>query len=228
MKHNFSIIIPVYREGQIINQAIQNIRMLKDGAQAQIIVVDGNSAQDTLKEITFPAVKKIASVRGRGSQMNAGSSEAAGDILIFLHADTRLPNDTLTLITAALDDEAVRAGAFDLGIDSGRFAFRIIERMASWRSRLTRIPYGDQAIFIRAAYFKLLGGFRSIPIMEEVDLMRRIKKRNDRITILRERVWTSARRWETEGLIACTLRNWLLITLYLLGMKPETLTRFYK
>lgn len=202
--------------------------MLKDGAHAQIVVVDGNGAQDTLKDVTFPAVKKIASIRGRGSQMNAGAREATGDILIFLHADTRLPDDALRLITAALDDKVVSAGAFDLGIDSGRIAFRIIEKMASWRSRLTRVPYGDQAIFIRAAYFKLLGGFRSIPVMEEVDLMRRIKRRNDRVTILRERVWTSPRRWEAEGLIFCTLRNWLLITLYLLGMKPETLARFYK
>jgi rSAM/selenodomain-associated transferase 2 len=228
MKHQFSFIIPVYREGQIINQTIHNIRGLKDSAAADIIVVDGNIEQDTIKEIKFPAVKKITSAQGRGSQMNAGAGEAAGDILIFLHADTRLPDNALNLITAAMDGKSFVAGAFDLGIDSRRFSFRIIEKMASWRSRLTRIPYGDQAIFIRADYFKFVGGFQCIPIMEEVDLMRRIKRKNGRITILRQRVLTSPRRWETEGIIFCTLRNWLLITLYLLGVKPETLACFYK
>jgi rSAM/selenodomain-associated transferase 2 len=228
MKHQVSFIIPVYREGQIINQTIHNIRSLKGSAAADIIVVDGNIEQDTIKEIKFPGVKKIASARGRGNQLNSGAKKAAGDILIFLHADTRLPDNALNLITAALAGKAFVAGAFDLGIDSRRFVFRIIEKMASLRSRLTRIPYGDQAIFIRADYFKLMGGFQSIPIMEEVDLMRRIKRNNGRITILPKRVLTSPRRWETEGIIFCTLRNWLLITLYLLGVKPETLVRFYK
>jgi rSAM/selenodomain-associated transferase 2 len=228
MKHKFSFIIPVYREGQIINQTIHNIRGLKGSAAVDIIVVDGNSEQDTIKEIKFPDVKKIVSARGRGKQMNAGAAQTVGDILIFLHADTHLPDNALTLIEAALAGKVFVAGAFDLGIDSGRFAFRIIEKMASWRSRLTRIPYGDQAIFIRGDYFKSLGGFQSIPIMEDVELMRRIKRNNDRIAILRERVRTLPRRWETEGIIFCTLRNWLLITLYLLGVKPETLVRFYK
>ena len=228
MTHNYSFIIPVYREGQIINQTIQNIRALKDGAQAEIIVVDGNSGQDTLEEIEFPSVKKIVSARGRGRQMNAGAGEAGGDILVFLHADTRLPDNALNLMAEVLADIAFVAGAFDLGIDSRRFVFRVIEKMASWRSRLTRIPYGDKAIFIRADYFKSLGGFQSIPIMEEVELMQRIKRNNHRIVILRERVRTSPRRWEAEGIIFCTLRNWLLIALYLLGIKPETLVRFYK
>jgi rSAM/selenodomain-associated transferase 2 len=228
MKHKFSFIIPVYRESRIINQTIHNIRSLKESAAADIIVVDGNIEQDTIKEIKFPDVKKIISARGRGNQLNSGAKEALGDILIFLHADTRLPDNALNLIAGAMADKAGVAGAFELGIDSRRFAFRIIEKMASWRSRLTRIPYGDQTIFIRADYFKFLGGFKSIPIMEEVELMQRIKRNHDRITILRERVLTSPRRWETDGIIFCTLRNWLLITLYLLGIKPETLACFYK
>jgi rSAM/selenodomain-associated transferase 2 len=228
MKHKFSFIIPVYREKPIINQTIQNIRDMKDSSAAEIIVVDGDSGQETVKEIKFSDVKKIASDKGRGNQLNCGANEAAGDILIFLHADTRLPGDALNLITAALSDQSCVAGAFDLGIDSWRPTFRLIEKMASWRSRLTRIPYGDQVIFIRADYFKFLGGFQSIPIMEDVELMRRIKRNNDPITILRRQVLTSPRRWETEGIIFCTLRNWLLITLYLLGVKPETLASFYK
>jgi hypothetical protein len=119
------------------------------------------------------------------------------------------------------------AGAFDLGIDSHRLAFRVIEKIACWRSRLTRIPYGDQAIFIRRDYFRSMGGFQDIPIMEDVDLMRRIKKKGGKIHILRDRVKTSARRWEKEGILYGTLRNWLLVSLFCAGVKPERLARFY-
>jgi len=104
----------------------------------------------------------------------------------------------------------------------------VIEKIASIRSRLTRIPYGDQAIFIRRNYFQALGGFKDIPIMEDVELMRRIKRRRGKIMILKDKVKTSPRRWEAEGVVFCTLRNWFLITLYLLGFKPETLARFYR
>jgi hypothetical protein len=148
--------------------------------------------------------------------------------LIFLHADTRLPVSALQRISAELEDERCIGGAFDLGIAADSFAFRIIEKVASWRSRLTRIPYGDQAIFIRADYFRQLGGFRNIPIMEDVDLMQRIKLREGKIKIIGDKVSTSPRRWEKEGLIFCTLRNWLLLSLFLFGVKPERLARFYK
>jgi hypothetical protein len=127
-----------------------------------------------------------------------------------------------------LKDRAIVGGAFDLGIDSKRFAFRVIEKMASWRSRLTRIPYGDQAIFIRADYFRQLGGFRNIPIMEDVELMQRIKQKKGEIKIISKRVLTSPRRWEKEGIVFCTLRNWFLISLYFMGVRPETLARLYK
>lgn len=160
--------------------------------------------------------------------MNCGAAKSSGDILIFLHADTRLPMNSLHRIAAVMEDKACIGGAFDLGIDSDHFAFRIIEKMASWRSRLTSIPYGDQAIFIRRDYFQSLGGFKNIPIMEDVELMRRIKHRQGKINILKDKVKTSPRRWETEGVVFCTLRNWFLITLYLLGVKPETLAKFYR
>jgi rSAM/selenodomain-associated transferase 2 len=160
--------------------------------------------------------------------MNCGTAEAEGNVLIFLHADTRLPESALKNIGVILEDKNIVGGAFDLGIDSERFAFRVIEKMASWRSRLTRIPYGDQAIFIRADYFRLIRGFQDIPIMEDVELMQRIKQRAGKIKIIPQRVLTSPRRWETEGVVFCTLRNWFLISLFLLGVKPATLARFYK
>jgi len=166
--------------------------------------------------------------RGRARQMNKGAVHAGGKILLFLHADTLLPEGALQRISALMEKGAVVAGAFELGIDSARPVFRIIEKAASLRSRILRIPYGDQAIFIRKDYFRALGGFREIPLMEDVELMRRIKKAGDRISIIPEKVKTSPRRWEKEGILFCTLRNWTLISLYFLGVSPERLAKFYR
>ena len=224
----YSFIIPVYREEKIINSIIDKLIHLQKFADAEIIVADGDYEGSTLREISNTNVKKILCPKGRARQMNCGAAKSSGDILIFLHADTYLPGNALKMIATLMEDKAIVGGAFDLGIDSERFAFRVIEKMASWRSRLTRIPYGDQAIFIRRDYFQSLGGFKDIPIMEDVELMRKIKHRRGKINILKDKVKTSSRRWETEGVVFCTLRNWFLITLYLLGAKPETLTKFYR
>ncbi|MCE5281048.1 MAG: TIGR04283 family arsenosugar biosynthesis glycosyltransferase [Deltaproteobacteria bacterium] len=223
-----SVIIPAYREQGIINAAIEGVRRLSGGGTAEIIVVDGGPEGETIAVIRDTAVKTIRSGKGRGLQLNQGARSAAGGGLLFLHADTTLPPTALERIGEVLGNEAFVGGAFDLSIASPRRGFRVIEQVANWRSRLTRIPYGDQAIFIRAADFNALGGFREIPIMEDVDLMRRIKRNRGRIVILREPVRTSARRWEQEGMIYGTLRNWLLITLYLCGVPPERLARFYR
>jgi rSAM/selenodomain-associated transferase 2 len=223
-----SVIIPVYREQGIINATIGGVRSRRGGGAAEIIVVDGEAKGETLAVIQDTAVKQILSGKGRGLQLNRGGRSATGQGLLFLHADTVLPPNALDRISEVLGDETCVGGAFDLSIDSPRWGFRVIERVANWRSRLTRVPYGDQAIFIRAAYFKAIGGFQEIPIMEDVDLMRRIKRAGGRIVMLREPVLTSARRWEQEGLIYGTLRNWLLILLYLCGVEPQRLASFYR
>ena len=228
MQLRYSFIIPVYRETEIINSTIDYLICLQKFAGAEVIVADGDPQGSTLKQISNTGVKKILCPKGRARQMNCGAAKASGDILIFLHADTRLPENALKKIDTILEDKAIVGGAFDLGIDSDRFAFRIIEKMASWRSRLTRIPYGDQAIFIRRDYFLALSGFKDIPLMEDVELMQRVKCNQGKIFILKEKVKTSPRRWESEGIIYCTLRNWLLITLYLSGVKPEKLVRLYR
>ncbi len=228
MPLTFSFIIPVFQEAAIINQTIEHITNIRKSADIEIIVVDGHPDRDTIREIKNDDIKKLSSGKGRGVQLNSGAVQAKGNVLIFLHADTRLPSTALERITSILKDGACIGGAFDLRIDSDRRAVRVIEKMASWRSRLTRIPYGDQAIFLRADYYKALGGFRNIPIMEDVDLMRRIKRNKGKIKILPERVLTSSRRWDTEGIIFCTLRNWLLVLLFFMGVKPATLKRFYK
>ena len=228
LKCRISVIIPVYCEEAIINRTIEAVRRLGGGETAEIVVVDGETEGETLATIRDTAVRKVSSEKGRGRQMNRGAAVAAGDVLLFLHADTVLPPAAFDRIAEAMRNETCVGGAFDLRIDSPRSGFRVIEKVAGLRSRLTRIPYGDQAIFVRASRFREIGGFREIPIMEDVDLMRRVKRKNWRIIIFREPVTTSARRWEKEGLVSGTLRNWFLMTLYLCGVAPERLARFYR
>jgi rSAM/selenodomain-associated transferase 2 len=228
MNVTFSLIIPVLHEASIIRDAVTRIRMLDGGETAEIIVVDGDPEGETLRAIPDGTVRKLLSESGRGSQLNRGAQESSGEVLVFLHADTTLPPDALNRIGEALRDETLAGGAFDLEIDSRRLIFRLIERVASRRSRITRIPYGDQAIFLRCACFRALGGFRELPIMEDVDLMRRLRRSGGRIVILPERVVTSARRWEQEGALYTTLRNWVLVTLFSLGIDAKRLTRWYR
>ena len=224
----FSIIIPVINEGTTINRTIDHLEGLGGQYSFECIVVDGSDNGETLEEIKKARVKKLISPRGRGQQMNKGASVARGEILLFLHADTMLPKGALDHIASVMRGNRYVGGAFDLEIASENPLLRLIEKAASIRSRITRIPYGDQAIFIRKAFFQDLGGFREIPIMEDVEIMRRIKKTKRPIYITRQRVLTSPRRWEKEGILYATLRNWSLMILYLVGMKPEKLARFYK
>jgi len=229
MRPRFSIIVPVLNEESAINPAIEHTGSLQgESESAEIIVVDGDPEGKTIGAIRDTNVITAIGKKGRGNQMNRGAALAKGDILVFLHADARLPLNTLTLIDSAFSDPAFVAGAFDLAIASERPVFRLIEKTASLRSRVTRIPYGDQALFFRRDSFNAIGGFADIPIMEDVEIMRRIKKRGGRIVFIDQPVTTSARRWETEGVLYCTLRNWLLISLYLSGVSPERLARWYK
>jgi rSAM/selenodomain-associated transferase 2 len=226
--HAISVVVPVYREEKRINETISALYYACGDDEVEVIVVDGSPEGSTLAAVQGRSVHLVLSEKGRARQMNRGASLASGDVLVFLHADTRLPPRAFSLIEGALDNPKVVGGAFDLAIDGQGFAFRLIERAASLRSRLTRIPYGDQAIFIRRDYFREIGGYRDIPLMEDVELMRRIKRRGDRICILPEPVLTSARRWQKEGVLHCTIRNWTIFTLYTLGVPPEKLARFYR
>ena len=228
MSMRFSVIIPVLHEAAGINDLLDHLRRLKGAGHCEIIVVDGSADQETLLPIAASDVICLSSPPGRARQMNAGAALASGDVLIFLHADTRLPADALLLIGRAITGSAHWGGAFNLGISSGKWIYRLIAWIASLRSRLTRIPYGDQGIFIRRAAFRNLGGFPVIPIMEDVALMRQIKKRGGKITIIPRPVATSSRRWESEGVLCTTLRNWLLLAAYMLGRPPEKLARYYK
>ncbi len=230
MYPRFSIIIPVVNEKNVINETITHVEEIAHtaGAAIEIIVVDGDRDGKTIGVIRHHDVKTAISEKGRGTQMNCGAAMAKGDIVVFLHADTCLPAGCFSLMEAALCNPKYIAGAFDLSFDSERLVFRLIAKIASWRSRLTRIPYGDQAFFFTRNSFATIGGFADIPLMEDVEIMRRIKKRREHITIVKGSVTTSQRRWEKDGIMLCTLRNWLLITLYLVGVSPKFLSGLYK
>ena len=223
-----SVIVPVLNEAEGINQLIGHIGSLRKGNDIEIIVADGDPQGRTLNAIKDDRVTGVASGRGRGRQMNKGAAAATGEILLFLHADTFLPSGAFEKIASVMRTGRYAGGAFDLGIDSGRTALRIVEQAASLRSRITRIPYGDQAIFIRRDIFQAMGGFMDVPIMEDVDLMQRLKRAGRNIVIIAHKVRTSPRRWEKEGVVYCTIRNWTLVTLYMMGVSPEKLERFYR
>ncbi len=224
----FSIVVPVFHEQEGINDLINALNRLDSDGNVEIIIVEGTREKDTLEAIRSNSVIKISSEQGRAKQMNAGASIARGEVLIFLHADTELPLQALTSIGSLIEKTEYVGGAFDLAIKSEKRIFKVIGTIASIRSRLNRVPFGDQAIFIRREYFNRIGGYKEIPIMEDVELLRRIRKSGDRIWIFRDRVKTSPRRWEKEGVIYCTLRNWVLQTLFLLGVSPEILAKYYK
>ena len=227
-KYKFSIVIPVFDEANRINHCIEHVLKSQKDETYEIIVVDGNSNGETVNAVNYPDVTKIVSSKGRAKQMNAGAGLAQGEILLFLHADTKLPDDALKKAAKVLKNGKYVGGAFDLEINSNRLTLKLIAACASIRSRSNRIPYGDQAIFIRRTYFEDIGRFKEIPLMEDVDLMRRIKRRGDKIFILPDKTITSARRWETEGALYTTIRNQLLVSSYYLGIAPDKLSKFYK
>jgi rSAM/selenodomain-associated transferase 2 len=228
MQQSVSIIIPVFHEAERIDRTLAALEASIHPDAAEIILVDGSPEKDTVRAVRRPGVRGIIAPTGRGIQMNRGAAAAKGDILIFLHADTRLPPGAVSRVRTALGGRGIAAGAFDLAIDSRKRVFRLIERGANLRSRITRMPYGDQAIFIRKDFFTRIGGFPEIPVMEDVDLMRRVKRNGGRIRILEAPATTSPRRWEKEGAFYCTLRNWALVLLFLSGFSPFRLARFYR
>lgn len=227
MKIKLSVIIPVYNEPRIINHTLDHLFGLDFDSAIEVIVVDGDPAGATIGRILHKEVTGIVSGKGRAVQMNAGAAVSTGENLLFLHADTFLPKEAFRKIEEALEGEEIAAGAFDLGIRSDRWIFRVIERISSLRSRITRIPYGDQGIFLKSGVFREMGGYRKIPLMEDVALMRQLRRSGGRIRILENCAMTSPRRWEKEGICRCTLRNWFLTLLYFLGVSPERLVKYY-
>jgi len=223
-----SVVVPVINEAGRINALIGHLRSLGRGESIEIIVVDGDPAGSTIDAVADDDVIVALGDRGRARQMNRGAELARGEVIIFLHADTYLPPNAFERIRTVLAEENCLGGAFSLGVDTRSVAVRFIAAVSNLRNRLTRVPFGDQAIFLRRDYFNSIGGFRDIPFLEDVELMKRIRKRGDRIRILPDRVISSARRWEKEGLLYCATRNAVVLALFALGVSPRRLAGFYR
>ncbi|MDZ8067125.1 MAG: TIGR04283 family arsenosugar biosynthesis glycosyltransferase [Nostoc sp. DedQUE08] len=219
-----SIIIPAINEAGNIKKAIATTQA---NLNIEVIVVDGGSSDDTVAIAQSLNVKVISSSPGRAVQMNAGALAASGEILLFLHADTRLPTGFDEMIRTALQQLGIVAGAFKLRIDASLLSLRWVEWGVNVRSHFYQMPYGDQAIFLTKEVFQKIGSFPELPIMEDFELMRRLK-RIGRIVIIPTPVVTSARRWLQKGVLKTTLLNQIVITAYLLGVSPERICSWYR
>ena len=203
------------------------LRAIRIGApDAEIIVVDGGSADASIAEASPLCDRVIVAPRGRASQMNAGADAASGTVLAFVHADTLVPATFASDIASALSDRAVVGGRFDVALDASSLPYRVIGATISLRSRISRTATGDQAIFVRRDVFERLGGFPDLELCEDLDFSRRLK-RAGRVACLRSRVTTSARRWSRDGLVRTVIRMWSIRALYLLGVSPALLKRIY-
>ncbi|YAF94760.1 MAG: TIGR04283 family arsenosugar biosynthesis glycosyltransferase [Nodularia sp. CChRGM 3473] len=223
--HNtISIIIPTFNEAKNIQAAIA---CTQPSTNVEVIVVDGGSQDDTVSIAESLGVKVISSSPGRAMQMNAGAMAASGEILLFLHADTQLPLGFDVMIRTAVPQPGIVAGAFALRIDAPVLALRWVEWGVNWRSHFCQMPYGDQAIFLKKAVFQQIGRFPELPILEDFELMRRLK-RTGRIVILPIPVITSARRWLQKGVLQTTLLNQIVIVAYFLGVAPERIRSWYR
>ena len=223
-RYIISIIIPVLNEAAIVKTTLE--KLIVD-PNIEIIVVDGGSKDNTPGIARQLGVKTIGVSGGRAAQMNAGAKIANSNILLFLHADTRLPHNFIELILATLKQPRAIAGAFDLAIDGKDKSLRWVERLVEWRSHWFSLPYGDQAIFMTKATFVNHGGFPQMPIMEDFALIQKLKKQGE-IAIAPGKVVTSARRWQKLGVWQTTLINQLVIIGYYLGISPTKLRDFYR
>ena len=220
-----SIVVPVLDEARNLERLLPALRDLAPGAE--VLVVDGGSRDDTEAVVAcWPAARFVPSERGRAAQMNAGAAHAAGEVLLFLHADTRLPAAFAEAIGRALGDQRVVGGRFDVRFDNPAWPFRMIAALMNARSRLSGIFTGDQAIFVRRTAFEALGGYAPIPLMEDIELTRRLR-RLGRVACLRRYVTTSARKWERDGVARTIGLMWALRFLYFCGVSPGRLHRWY-
>ena len=221
-----SVIIPVLDDTKSLAQALAS---LGHDPSVEVIVVNGGTRTPVIEalERAAPQVQWVASAPGRGRQMNAGASRATGAWLLFLHADTRLPNGWLEELKRSARDRSVIGGSFRFQLDSASRWARVIERGVAARVRWLDLPYGDQALFVRRDAFVALGGYRELPLMEDVDLVRRLARagclRHSKLPVV-----TSARRWEADGWIRRSSENLLLVLLFFLGVSPEWLARRYR
>ena len=224
-KPSLSIIIPVLNEAANIVSALQALGALR-ARGAEIVVVDGGSTDGTGALAAPLADRVLASARGRATQMNAGAAAAHRDVLLFLHADTRLPADADKLVLQGLTQTRRAWGRFDVTIDGAHPLLPVVAAFMNARSRLTGIATGDQAMFMTREAFRAAGGFPEIALMEDIELARRLK-RVSRPLCLHARVTTSGRRWESRGVLRTILLMWRLRLAYFFGAAPDVLAERY-
>ena len=220
-----SVIIPVLNEEENVAACIRSV-LSEPGAE--VIISDGGSSDATLQIAGgFHGVKIVRTSKpSRGLQMDEGALSAKGDVFLFLHVDTVLPPNWLEAIKKCLNDKIAVAGAFTLAIASKGISFRIIEFFSSFRCRLFSLPFGDQAIFVKKQAFFNSGGFMGLPLMEDVNIIGRLKTLG-KVCILKQTVSVSPRRWIKKGRVRNTFKNWFVFALYLAGVSPDRLYRYY-
>lgn len=220
-----SIIIPVLNEAVLIEQTLRVLQPLRKAGH-EVIVVDGGSQDETISRSTPYTDKVFQGARGRSRQMNAGAEVAKHDLLLFLHADTFLPEGADGFIIKGLEEKKLQWGRFDVKLSGKHPLFRMVEFLMNWRSRMTGIATGDQAIFVKRDLFESIGGFPDVDLMEDIALSKRLKKYG-RPLCLRKPVLTSSRRWEEKGLIRTIFLMWFLRLVYFLKVNPNRLAKFY-
>ena len=219
-----SIIIPMPNEEAELPGLLGSLGTL--GGQPEILFVDGGSRDRGPALVRQAGLPVLDSPPGRALQMNRGALGTRGEVLVFLHADSRLPPDSLRAIDVAMSDPAVVGGRLDLVYERAEWPYPWIARLGNLRSRLTKIFTGDQTIFVRRSAFDAVGGYPEIPLMEDIELSRRLK-RLGRVACLHAPVAGSTRKWRREGVWRTIGLMWLLRCLYALGASPESLHRLY-
>lgn len=233
-----SVIIPTLNEAERIEGAIRSA--LKGGPETyplnkndkndkntvEVIVADAGSTDKTPELASQLGALVVTSPKGRGEQMDLGAGVSTGEILLFLHADTRLPEGWQRDVLEAMENPRLSGGAFTLSIDATRWPFRVVEFLSTFRAKHLGLIYGDQAIFTRRETFVDIKGFNKLPLFEDVDCVIKLKGKGD-VIVLDKKVLTSPRQWEKGGIIRSTLRNWLLLSLYMLGFNARALYRLY-
>ncbi|MEM9185493.1 MAG: TIGR04283 family arsenosugar biosynthesis glycosyltransferase [Planctomycetota bacterium] len=219
-----SIVIPTINEEAGIADAVARAWRLRP---VEVIVSDGGSVDRTATLARQAGAIVLGGPAGRGRQLNRGATGATGEVLLFLHADTWLPPEAAEQLAEALADDAVLWGAFRQAINAGGWRYRALEWGNAYRAHRLQTPYGDQAIFTTRSVFDQVGGFADVPIMEDVDLSRRLRK-IAAPRLLTGPLHTSARRWRRHGVIRQTIRNWGVLLLWRLGVAPRRLAAWYR
>ena len=218
-----SIIVPTLNEELVLENTLTQIQQL---SPHELIVSDGGSSDDTCRIAGKFSYRVITGSAGRALQMNSGANEATGDLLLFLHADSRIEPESYRKMLECMENPKWIGGAFTLCIESGKWSLKLIALLANIRSKYFGLAYGDQGFFVRKEVFNDMNGFSPIPICEDLDFYYRLRKKGS-VILLKEKAHTSPRRWINEGIFFTTARNFFIAVLFGLGFPPHILTKWY-